>query len=257
MSIRSYRVFNLLIWTCVASYVEFCLLRNSRLKVLLFSLESCIANKGEKFGLEMACWMHLEGFQVVLSHFGLCFTPVWPVCVTGLTGQSAGPVHMLHTGLTGDVDRSDRSGLSCCSYPVFKWCFACIRPGGVALVQGELACVQGELFVVVRAIVWWFALFAWALFCLGCVEPLPLPKGSESCLLQVILLFGFDWLSIACWSFFLFVSFLFFSLLLLYVGAVNALIKGEIEDHVRFEDQWMVASLCDEWLTTLCGLILG
>ena len=28
-----------------------------------------------------------------------------------------------------------------------KW-FACIRPGGVALVQGELACVQGELFVV-------------------------------------------------------------------------------------------------------------
>jgi hypothetical protein len=28
------------------------------------------------------------------------------------------------------------------------WCFACIRPGGVALVQGELACVQGELFVV-------------------------------------------------------------------------------------------------------------
>jgi hypothetical protein len=29
----------------------------------------------------------------------------------------------------------------------FKW-FACICPGGVALVQGELACVQGELFVV-------------------------------------------------------------------------------------------------------------
>jgi hypothetical protein len=28
-----------------------------------------------------------------------------------------------------------------------RW-FACIRPGGVALVQGELACVQGELFVV-------------------------------------------------------------------------------------------------------------
>jgi hypothetical protein len=26
---------------------------------------------------------------------------------------------------------------------------------------------------------------------------------------------------------------------------------------VWFEDRWMVASLCDEWLTTLCGLILG
>jgi hypothetical protein len=29
------------------------------------------------------------------------------------------------------------------------------------------------------------------------------------------------------------------------------------EDHVWFEDRWMVASLCDESLTTLCGLILG
>jgi hypothetical protein len=29
------------------------------------------------------------------------------------------------------------------------------------------------------------------------------------------------------------------------------------EDHVWFEDRWMVAPLCDEWLTTLCGLILG
>jgi hypothetical protein len=40
--------------------------------------------------------------------------------------------------------------------------------------------------------------------------------------------------------------FLFFSLLLLYVGVVNALIKGEIVDHVWFEDRWMVASWCDE-----------
>jgi hypothetical protein len=30
-----------------------------------------------------------------------------------------------------------------------------------------------------------------------------------------------------------------------------------VEDHVWFEDRWMVTSLCDEWLTTLCGLILG
>jgi hypothetical protein len=26
---------------------------------------------------------------------------------------------------------------------------------------------------------------------------------------------------------------------------------------VWFEDWWMVASWCDEWLTTLCGMILG
>jgi hypothetical protein len=31
----------------------------------------------------------------------------------------------------------------------------------------------------------------------------------------------------------------------------------DVEDHVWFEDRWMVASLCDEWLTTLCGQILG
>jgi hypothetical protein len=40
--------------------------------------------------------------------------------------------------------------------------------------------------------------------------------------------------------------FFFFSLLILYVGVVNALIKGEIVDHVWSEDRWMVASLCDE-----------
>jgi hypothetical protein len=38
----------------------------------------------------------------------------------------------------------------------------------------------------------------------------------------------------------------FFSLVLLFVGVFNALIKGEIEDHVWFEDWWMVASWCDE-----------
>jgi hypothetical protein len=38
-----------------------------------------------------------------------------------------------------------------------RW-IACIRLG--ALVQGTLAFVQGELFGVFRALVWWFALFA-------------------------------------------------------------------------------------------------
>jgi hypothetical protein len=163
-----------------------------------------------------------------------CWAPVWPVVVTGLTGVS----------------------WSCCSCSVFKE-FACIRPGGVALVQGELAFVQGELFVVFRTLVWWFVLFVWVLFCLGCVEPLPLPMGSETCILQVILLFSLSgFRSLVGVSFCSFVFF-FFSPLLLYVGVVNALIKEEIEDHVWFEDRWMVASLCDEWLTTLCGLILG
>jgi hypothetical protein len=75
---------------------------------------------------------------------------------------------------------------------------------------------------------------------------LPLPKGSETCLLQVIFLFAILWLSIACWSFFYSFLFFFFSLRLLYVCVVNALIRGEIADHVWFEDRWMVASWCDE-----------
>jgi hypothetical protein len=33
--------------------------------------------------------------------------------------------------------------------------------------------------------------------------------------------------------------------------------RAPTEDHMWFEDWWMVASLCDECLTTLCGLILG
>jgi hypothetical protein len=73
-------------------------------------------------------------------------------------------------------------------------------------------------------------------------EPLPLPKGSKTCLLQVIFLFAFIWLSIACWSFFLLVSFLFlFSLVTLCV-CCQCTHQGEIEDHVWSEDRWMVAS---------------
>jgi hypothetical protein len=70
--------------------------------------------------------------------------------------------------------------------------------GECALAQGELAYVQGEFFVVFEL---WFgglrSLFEYG-FCLRCVEPLPLPKGSETCLFQVILLFAFVWLSITC-----------------------------------------------------------
>jgi hypothetical protein len=51
--------------------------------------------------------------------------------------------------------------------------------------------------------------------------------------------FGFR--SLVGLSFYSFLFF-FFSLVLLFVGIVNALIKGEIEDHWWFEDLGMVAS---------------
>jgi hypothetical protein len=120
--------------------LNFVYLRSSRLHFWNFGLDSCIVNKGEKFEHVLGYWTHLEGFQVVSSHF-------WALLHTGLTGQSDGLVHMWSTGLTGGGNRSNWSELSWCSCSVFiKW-FACICPGGVALVQGELACVQGELFV--------------------------------------------------------------------------------------------------------------
>jgi hypothetical protein len=69
----------------------------------------------------------------------------------------------------------------------------------------------------------------------------------STCLLQVILLFAFVWLSIACWSFFLFVSFIFVFSLVTLCGCCQCTHQGgEIEDHVWFEDRWIVASLCDE-----------
>jgi hypothetical protein len=105
-----------------------------------------------------------------------------------------------------------------------RW-FTCICPRGVALVQGSLHVCRGSSL--------WFSsfgkclvLFAWACFCLRCVEPLPLPKGSETCLLQVIFLFAFVWLSIACWSFFLFISFLFLFSLVTICGCCQCTHQG-------------------------------
>jgi hypothetical protein len=80
--------------------------------------------------------------------------PVWPVLV-----EPVWPV--LGTGLTGLCPE-------------------------LAFVQGGVHMCRGS-----SCLLWSFVLFAWAWFCLGCVEPLPLPKGSETCLLQVILLFAF------------------------------------------------------------------
>jgi hypothetical protein len=67
---------------------------------------------------------------------------------TGLTGVSAGLVHILDTSLIGGDDRSDRCELKLLKLPCFQLVFMHLSRGG-ALVQGEFACVQGELFVVI------------------------------------------------------------------------------------------------------------
>jgi hypothetical protein len=125
--------------------LNFVYLRSSRLKVLHFWLDSCIANKVEKFELETACWMHLEGFQVVSSHF-------WALVCTGLTsrghrstGQSAGPMHMLGTGLTGGGDRSDRCELKLLQLPCFQVVCMHSSRGRCIVSEGACMCAGGAL----------------------------------------------------------------------------------------------------------------
>jgi hypothetical protein len=194
--------------------LNFVYLRSSRLNFSHFWLDSCIANKGEKFGLEKACCTHLEGFQLVSSYFWALavskVASVWPMKGTGLTGIVPRCWAILPTGLTGEGDRFDQSGLGCFSCLVW-WS----EPH--AFIQGELHWFSGSLHVC-RGSSLCFSGFGLvvcticlSIVCLGCVELLPMPKGSETCLLQVILLFAFVWLPIACWSFFLFVFFSFLS----------------------------------------------
>jgi hypothetical protein len=157
---------------------------------------------------------------------------------------------MLHTGLTGQ-----------------GWVVAAaLFSSGVlhAFVQGELHWFRGSLHVCRGSSLWFFELWFGGLLSLlkhsfvsdvstrcPCLRGprLNFFKWSSS-----LPLFGFR--SLVGVSFYSFIFF-FFSLVLLYVGVVNTPIKGEIKDHVWLENWWMVASLCDEWLTTLCGLILG
>jgi hypothetical protein len=206
----------------------------------------------------LACCTHLEGFQVVSSYFWaravFQVASAWPVKGIGLTGAVprcwailSRCWAILSASLTGEGDRSDRSELSWCSSSVFfKW-FACIRPGGVAVVQGELACVQGEFFVFFEL---WFGGLHSLLehsFVSDVSIRYPCLRGPRLVFFKwsfSLPFFGFR--SLVGVSFYSFLFF-FFSLRLLYVCVVNALIKGEIEDHVWFVDRWMVASWCDEW----------
>jgi hypothetical protein len=106
-------------------------------KFCIFGLIHALPTRGRSLILKWLAGCIYKVFRWFRAISGLCCAPVWPVEVTGLTGQSAGPVHMLSTGLTGGGDRSDRCELSWCSYPVSS---------GVlhAFVQGELHWFRGS-----------------------------------------------------------------------------------------------------------------
>jgi hypothetical protein len=115
------------------------------LNVLHFCLDSCIANKGEKFELEMHCWTLLEGFQVVSRHFGALLCTGLTGRGTGLTGVSADPVHILGTGLTGGGDRSDRCELKLLQLPCFQLVCMHLSRGRCNDSRGACMCAGGDL----------------------------------------------------------------------------------------------------------------
>jgi hypothetical protein len=100
----------------------------------------------------MACWMYLEGFQVVSSHF-------WALVCTSLTGQGhlsdrseCCPVYMLGTGLTGGG-----TGLTGQSLADAAALFS--SSGLHAFVQGELHWFRGSLHLCRGSSLWSFELW--------------------------------------------------------------------------------------------------
>jgi hypothetical protein len=161
--------------------MNFVYLRSSRLHI--FKSEPWFMHwqqggerKVEKSCIALGCIFSFLAFGGVVC----CTKAVWPVFATGLTGFW--------------WNRSDRFWEL--AWPV------CAQ--SCHLFRGSMHMCRGS-----SCMLWWFVLFSWAWFYLWCVEPLPLPEGSETCLLQVILIYAFLRLSIACWGFFSFVSFLF------------------------------------------------
>jgi hypothetical protein len=150
----------------------------------------------------------------------ICWAPVLPVVVTGLTGQCWADADALFCSI----------GLHAFVQGELHW------------FRGELACVQGELFVVFK---FWFGGLCSLLehsFVSDVSSRCPWLRGPRLVFFRwsfSLPLFGFR--SLVGSPFYSFLFF-FFSLRLLYVCVVNELIKGEIEDNVWFKDRWMVAS---------------
>jgi hypothetical protein len=85
-----------------------------------------------------------------------------------VTGQSAGPVHMLGTGLTGGGDRSDRCELKLLQLPCFQVvCMhssrgRCIGSGGACMCAGGAFCGFSSFGLV-------HLLFAFFWFSISCL----------------------------------------------------------------------------------------
>jgi hypothetical protein len=100
-------------------------------------------------------------------------------------------------------------------------------------IQGELHWFRGSLHVFRGSSLWFFELWFGGLrsllehsFVSDVSSRYPCLRGLRL-VFQVILLFAFVWLSIACWNFLLFVSFLFPFSVVTFCGCCRCTHQGE------------------------------
>jgi hypothetical protein len=148
-----------------------------------------------------------------------CRAPVWPVVSTGLTGQSWADAALLFPS----------SGLH-------------------AFVQGELACVQGELFVVFELCFDGLCSLLEHSFVSDVSSRCPCLRGLRLVFFKwsfSLPFFGFR--PLVGLSFYSFLFF-FFSLRLLYVCVVNALIKGRLRTMCGSRTgEWSLPGVMSDW----------
>jgi hypothetical protein len=242
MSIRNYRVSNLLIWTCVASYVEFCLLEKLQVESFAFLAWFMHFQQGGEVwawnGLLDAFRRFSGGFEPFLGSgvhrsdrswspvwpvrilvLFTCCTPVWPMVLTSLTGQGwvlqvpyFQVVFCMHSS-RGNCIGSGGSSL----WFVELW-FGGLRSllehSFVSDVSSHCPCLSGPRLVF----------FKWS-----CSLPL----------------FGIrSFVGVSFYSF----LFFYFSIVLLYVGVVNALIKGGLRTMCGSRTGgWSLPCVMNDW----------
>jgi hypothetical protein len=220
----------------------------------IFSLIHALSTRGRSLSMFWSTECIWRVFRWFRAISGLCCAPVWLVEVTG---QSVGPIYMLRTGLTGGVDRSDRSELSWCSCSVSSSGLHAFVQGSCIASGGACMCARGALCGF-RALDRWFVLFAWAWFCLDVSSRCPCLRGPSfvffkwSCYLPF---FGFR--SLVGVSFSCFFSFPFLLITKTCVLSMHSsrgrlrpgVVRGPVDG--RFLDSWVIDNVMwtDSWLS--------
>jgi hypothetical protein len=185
--------------------------------------------------VEKSCIASLEPIPVVKGKY------VHFLCIFGLWGELLKKI-----GWTRFGNRWDRF-----------WLLSMHKSrGSVPWLGGSCICAGRALVWVLPWLLWWFAPLCELAFVSVVLIRCPCLRGPRlssfkwSCSLPLL---AFDRLfEYLC-------SFLFFFLFSSVTKCVCCQCTHQDRDWepVWFEDRWMLASWCDEWLTTLCGLTLG